>query len=92
MSTNTTTAPRTEAAPSRRGFFMKLGILFNGFAAIVLALLVARFLFSSTTENCRNLRPPVGCRCASSLTQSHGRMEFSARLVLSSNSGYSKKR
>src|SRR5580693_518470 len=50
MSTNTVTAPPAETALSRRGFFMKLGILFNGFAAIVLALPVARFLFSSITH------------------------------------------
>ena len=50
MSTNTVTAPPADASLSRRGFFMKLGILFNGFAAIVLALPVARFLFSSITR------------------------------------------
>src|SRR5579863_8530022 len=49
MSTNTVTTPPAEAGLSRRGFFMKLGILFNGFAAIVVALPVARFLFSSIT-------------------------------------------
>src|ERR1700729_3970400 len=50
MSTNTATAPPAGASLSRRGFLMKLGILFNGFAAIVLALPVARFLFSSITR------------------------------------------
>jgi menaquinol-cytochrome c reductase iron-sulfur subunit len=50
MSTNTATAPPAEASLSRRGFLMKLGILFNGFAAIVLALPVARFLVSSITR------------------------------------------
>ena len=50
MSTNTVRAAPSEASLSRRGFFMKLGILFNGFAAIVLALPVARFLFSSITR------------------------------------------
>src|ERR1700740_3055426 len=50
MSTNTATTPPVEASLSRRGFFMKLGILFNGFAAIVLALPVARFLLSSMTR------------------------------------------
>jgi menaquinol-cytochrome c reductase iron-sulfur subunit len=50
MSMNTLTTPPAEASLSRRGFFMKLGILFNGFAAIVLALPVARFLFSSITR------------------------------------------
>ena len=54
MSTNTGTAPPAETALSRRGFFMKLGILFNGFAAIVLALPVARFLFSSITRGREN--------------------------------------
>jgi Rieske Fe-S protein len=44
-------APPAEASLSRRGFFMKLGILFNGFAAIVLALPLARFLFSSITRS-----------------------------------------
>jgi Rieske Fe-S protein len=51
MSTNTEMAPPAEASLSRRGFFMKLGILFNGFAAIVLALPLARFLFSSITRS-----------------------------------------
>src|SRR5579864_8729280 len=51
MSTNTATPPPAGASLSRRGFFMKLGILFNGFAAIVLALPVARFLFSSITRS-----------------------------------------
>jgi menaquinol-cytochrome c reductase iron-sulfur subunit len=50
MSTNTVTDPPADASLSRRGFFMKLGILFNGFAAIVLALPIARFLFSSITH------------------------------------------
>ena len=54
MSTNTVTAPPAESSLSRRGFFMKLGILFNGFAAIVLALPIARFLFSSITRGREN--------------------------------------
>jgi len=54
MSTNTAATPPTAASLSRRGFFMKLGILFNGFAAIVLALPVARFLFSSITRGREN--------------------------------------
>src|SRR5580704_15542973 len=54
MSTNTATTPPAEASLSRRGFFMKLGILFNGFATIVLALPVARFLFSSITRGHAN--------------------------------------
>jgi len=51
MSTNTEMAPLAEASLSRRGFFMKLGLLFNGFAAIVLGLPVARFLLSSVTRS-----------------------------------------
>src|ERR1700732_3624773 len=50
MSTNAETAPPAEATLSRRGFLMKLGILFNGFSPIVLALPVARFLLSSITR------------------------------------------
>ena len=50
MSPNAETNLPAESSLSRRGFFMKLGILFNGFAAIVLALPVARFLFSSITR------------------------------------------
>ena len=53
MSTNTVTTP-PEPSLSRRGFFMKLGILFNGFAAIVLALPLARFLLSSITRGSGN--------------------------------------
>ena len=50
MSTNTVTTPPTDASLSRRGFFMKLGILFNGFAAIVLAVPIVRFLLSSVAR------------------------------------------
>src|SRR5580692_8180567 len=50
MSTNPETTTPADASLSRRGFFMKLGILFNGFAAIALALPLARFLFSSITR------------------------------------------
>jgi len=39
---------------SRRGLFMKLGILFNGFAAAVLALPIGRFLLSSITRGRAN--------------------------------------
>lgn len=49
MATNTATTPSASASLSRRGFFMKLGILFDGFAAVLLALPVARFLLSSIT-------------------------------------------
>src|SRR6202166_4160800 len=50
MSTKRVTASPAEASLSRRGFFVKLGILFNGFSALVLALPVARFLLSSITH------------------------------------------
>ena len=52
MSTNTAlTTSAADASLSRRGFLMKLGILFNGFAAIVVALPVAGFIFSSLTRS-----------------------------------------
>lgn len=54
MSTEPVTAPSIEAAISRRGFFVKLGILFNGFVAMVLALPIARFLFSSISRGREN--------------------------------------
>ena len=54
MSSKTVTVPPAEGSLSRRGFFMKLGILFNGFAAVVLALPIARFLFSSITRGRAN--------------------------------------
>ena len=47
-------APATEASLSRRGFFMKLGILFNGIAAMVLAVPVVGFLLSSVTRSREN--------------------------------------
>ena len=50
MSTNTVTTRPGDASLSRRGFFMKLGILFNGFAAIVLAVPIVRFLLSSAVR------------------------------------------
>jgi menaquinol-cytochrome c reductase iron-sulfur subunit len=50
MSTKPVMAPSSEATVSRRGFFMKLGILFNGFAAMVLAVPFVRFLSSSVTR------------------------------------------
>ena len=50
MSTNTVTTRPGDASLSRRGFFMKLGILFNGFAAIVLAVPIVRFLLSSVAR------------------------------------------
>jgi menaquinol-cytochrome c reductase iron-sulfur subunit len=54
MSTNPVITPSSEATRSRRGFLMKLGILFNGFAALVVAAPVARFLFSSVTRGREN--------------------------------------
>ena len=50
MTTKPVIAPSTEGTLSRRGFFMKLGILFNGFAAMVLAVPVVGFLLSSVTR------------------------------------------
>ena len=44
----------TGGSVSRRGFFMKLGILFNGFAALVLAVPVVRFLLASVTRGREN--------------------------------------
>jgi len=54
MSTKPAVALSSDAAISRRGFFMKLGILFNGLAAIVLALPIVRFLASSATRGRAN--------------------------------------
>jgi menaquinol-cytochrome c reductase iron-sulfur subunit len=54
MSTKPVMAPSSDTTISRRGFFMKLGILFNGFAAMVLALPISRFLFSSITRGRAN--------------------------------------
>jgi len=50
MTTTPVSAPSTDDMLSRRGFFAKLGILFNGFAAVVLAVPIARFLLSSVTR------------------------------------------
>jgi Rieske Fe-S protein len=47
MTTKPVIAPSNDSTLSRRGFFMKLGILFNGFAAMVLAVPIGRFLLSS---------------------------------------------
>ncbi len=54
MSTKPVIAESSDATISRRWFFMKLGILFNGFAALVLAVPVARFLVSSVTRGRAN--------------------------------------
>ena len=50
MSTKPVIAPSTDRTVSRRGFFTKMGILFNGFAALVLAAPFARYLLSSVTH------------------------------------------
>jgi menaquinol-cytochrome c reductase iron-sulfur subunit len=54
MSTKPVLAPSSENAISRRGFFMKLGILFNGLAAALVAVPVVGFLFSSVTRGRAN--------------------------------------
>ena len=54
MSTKFVILPSSDTAISRRGFFMKLGILFNGFAAMVLAVPIVRFLASSVTRGRTN--------------------------------------
>ena len=41
-----------ESMLSRRGLFMKLGIVFNGLVAMALAVPIVRFLFSSVTWGC----------------------------------------
>src|SRR5215470_17723708 len=43
-----------DETPSRRSLLMKLGILFNGFAAAVLAVPIGRFLMSSVTRGRAN--------------------------------------
>ena len=43
-----------DAAISRRGFFMKLGFLFNGLAATVLAVPIVGFLLSAITRGRAN--------------------------------------
>jgi menaquinol-cytochrome c reductase iron-sulfur subunit len=50
MTTKPVIAPSTDSTLSRRGFFMKLGILFNGFAAMVVAVPIVRFVLSSVTR------------------------------------------
>jgi menaquinol-cytochrome c reductase iron-sulfur subunit len=55
MSSKPVMAPSsTDTTVSRRGFFMKLGILFNGLAAMVLAVPIVRFLSSSVTRGRAN--------------------------------------
>jgi menaquinol-cytochrome c reductase iron-sulfur subunit len=63
MTTKPVIAPSTEDTLSRRGFLMKLGILFNGFAVMVLAVPVVGFLLSSVTRGRANgylSRVPLG--------------------------------
>lgn len=43
-----------ETTFSRRKFFMKLGILFNGLAGMIVAVPLARFLLSAVTRGSRN--------------------------------------
>jgi menaquinol-cytochrome c reductase iron-sulfur subunit len=50
MSTTPVMAPSSDGTLSRRGFFAKLGILFNGFAAMVVAVPILRFLLSSVAQ------------------------------------------
>jgi Rieske Fe-S protein len=49
-SNQTSNDTSNETAISRRGFFMKLGILFNGLVATALAVPITRFLLSSITR------------------------------------------
>jgi Rieske Fe-S protein len=50
MTTKPVIARSSDSTLSRRGFFMKLGILFNAFAAMVVAVPVVRFLLSSVAR------------------------------------------
>jgi len=55
MSTKLVTiSPATDAALSRRGFLAKVGILFNGLAAMLLAVPIGRYLFSSVSRGTGN--------------------------------------
>jgi menaquinol-cytochrome c reductase iron-sulfur subunit len=51
MSTKPVLVPVSEDAMSRRGFFMKLGILFNGLAAALVAVPIVGFLLSAITRS-----------------------------------------
>lgn len=46
--------PPADATVTRRGFFMKLGILFNGLAATIVAIPIVGFLFSAITRGRAN--------------------------------------
>jgi menaquinol-cytochrome c reductase iron-sulfur subunit len=50
MATKPATAPSSDPTLSRRGFFMKLGILFNAAAGLVVAVPILRYLASSITR------------------------------------------
>jgi Rieske Fe-S protein len=50
MSTKPATGQASETILSRRGFLVKMGILFNGLAALVLATPIVRFLLASVTR------------------------------------------
>lgn len=54
MSSKPALAASIDATISRRGFFMKLGILFNGFAAAVLVVPIVRFLAFSALRGPEN--------------------------------------
>ena len=54
MATKPVIAPSPEVKVSRRGFLVRLAILFNGLVAMVVAVPVVRFLFSSTTTGRAN--------------------------------------
>jgi menaquinol-cytochrome c reductase iron-sulfur subunit len=54
MATKPALAPSSNDSMSRRGLFMKLGILFNGLAASVLAVPIVGFLLSSITRGRAN--------------------------------------
>ena len=54
MSTKPVLVPSSEVAISRRGFLMKVGVLFNGFAAMVVAVPIVRFLLSAVTRGHAN--------------------------------------
>ena len=56
MTTKPVIAQSTEGTLSRRGFFMKLGILFNGFAAMVLAVAMPRSLWQCAETMMRGSR------------------------------------
>jgi Rieske Fe-S protein len=49
MSTNPVMEPPSDVTISRRGFLMKVGIVFNGIAALILAFPIVRFLLASVT-------------------------------------------